>query len=113
MIRFVDAAATGDAWELHAQVDGEWKTINAGTPDSLVGGRFPKGSTAYRVLNVWHNGRTELADPQPLDAKHLGPARRRFSPPEKRWLLEHGVDERVAQTFPRGFSLAEIRDALN
>lgn len=113
MIRYVDATPTGDAWELHALVSGDWRVINAGLPSDPVGGRFPTGSVSYRLLNVWHNGRTEVTDPQPLDAKHVGPVRRKFSRDDVAWLEANGVDPHLAATFPRGHSLADIKDALS
>jgi hypothetical protein len=115
MIRYVDASPTGDAWELQAHNgNGDWQIVNAGTPDKPVGGRFPNDAVVWRLVDVHGDGRVLYGDPVSLaDARTLGPARRRFTCGEADWLETHGVDVRVAATFPRGTTLAEIRDALS
>jgi len=114
MIRYVDATPAGDAWELQAHNgNGEWEIVNAGIPDSPVGGNFPADAVEWRLMDVYGDGRVIYRDPVSLtDGRTLGPARRRFTCGEADWLQMHGIDPRVAATFPRGFTLAEIRDAL-
>lgn len=105
------------------RASGPWRTVQAGVTGGAatvtVTARFKPADRHYRILWVAEGGSTaglHQTEAIPLDGENVttttGPLRK-FTCGEADWLAEHGVSVKEAARFPRGMTLAEIRDALN
>lgn len=104
---------------------GPWSTIQAGLTAGAstltITARFHAESKFFRLLWVADGGSPaglHETDAIPLASANVtstvptGPLRK-FTCGERDWLEEHGIDWKLAASYPRGWTVAQIRDAID